>query len=91
MTYLTGHDEDMQEVSIAEAKSRFSHLLERAAEGEEIVITRRGEPIAMLTRAPASRQKPRLGTMAGTFVLPKGWDTAMTDEEFVEFANHGDF
>jgi prevent-host-death family protein len=32
-----------------EAKTRFAHLLERAERGEEIVITRRGKPVARLT------------------------------------------
>jgi len=44
----------------------------------------------MLTRAPARHHKPRLGTMAGTVILPAGWDAAMTNEEFDEFTNHGD-
>ena len=36
------------EVGSFEAKNRFSALLERAEAGEEIVITRRGRPIAKL-------------------------------------------
>jgi prevent-host-death family protein len=38
----------MTTVGIFEAKNRLSELVERAARGEEIVITRRGEPIARL-------------------------------------------
>ena len=79
----------MQEVSIAEMKGSLSSLLERAAEGEDIVITRRGQPIAMLTRPPAHPNRPKLGTLAGTITYMDGWDEPMTDEEFVEFTNHG--
>jgi prevent-host-death family protein len=39
----------MTTVGIFEAKNRLSELVERAARGEEIVITRRGEHIARLT------------------------------------------
>ncbi len=41
-------------VGIFEAKNRLSELVERAARGEEIVITRRGEEVARLMppRAP---------------------------------------
>jgi len=44
----------MTTVGIFEAKNRLSELVERAARGEEIVITRRGEHVARLMppRAP---------------------------------------
>lgn len=44
----------MTTVGIFEAKNRLSELVERAARGEEIIITRRGEHIArlMAPRAP---------------------------------------
>ena len=38
----------MTTVGIFEAKNRLSELIERAARGEEIVITRRGEQVARL-------------------------------------------
>jgi prevent-host-death family protein len=38
----------MATVGVFEAKNRLSELLERAANGEEITITRRGEPVARL-------------------------------------------
>ncbi len=44
----------MATVGIFEAKNRLSELVERAARGEEIVITRRGEQVARLM-APATQ------------------------------------
>ena len=38
----------MTTIGIFEAKNRLSELVERAAHGEEIVITRRGEQVARL-------------------------------------------
>ena len=38
----------MTNVGIFEAKNRLSELVERAARGEEIVITRRGQQVARL-------------------------------------------
>ncbi len=47
------------EVSVREAKDQLSSLLQRAAEGEEIVITSDGEPKAMLVRhRPTAGGKP---------------------------------
>lgn len=41
----------MTTVGAFEAKTHFSALLERAAQGEEIVITRHGRPVARLVPA----------------------------------------
>ncbi len=38
----------MRSVSAREANQQFSRLLGEAANGEEIVITRRGKPVAVL-------------------------------------------
>lgn len=46
-------------VSVREAKDRLSGLLQRAARGEQIVITSDGEPKAMIVRyRPVLRGKP---------------------------------
>lgn len=41
----------MQEIGAFEAKNRLSALLERVEHGEEILITRRGRPVAKLVPA----------------------------------------
>ena len=45
----------MKEVGAFEAKTHLSELLELASRGEEILITRRGKPVARLV--PASRTR----------------------------------
>ena len=47
----------MDTVGAFDAKNRLGELLERAAKGESIVITKRGRPLAILGPIPA--QKPR--------------------------------
>ena len=39
----------MVTVSVVQAKARLSELLNRVVSGEEVVITRRGDPIAHLS------------------------------------------
>lgn len=57
----------MRTVSLAEAKAHFSELVTQVAAGEEVVITRHGQPLARLsgvekTKAPlASRARFRAG------------------------------
>lgn len=41
---------------VREAKNRFSELVRRAAQGEQITITLHGEPRAQLTRISESRR-----------------------------------
>jgi prevent-host-death family protein len=47
----------MKTVNLAEAKARLSELVERAAAGETVCITRRGKPVAQLS-AVATPRKP---------------------------------
>ena len=50
----------MTKVGACEARARFANLLERAAKGEEILITRYGRPFARLAPlSDASRERRR--------------------------------
>lgn len=56
----------LKTASLYEAKTHLSALVEEAAAGEEIVITKHGKPVAMLVKAPASDDKSkRLGMWKG--------------------------
>lgn len=44
---------------VAEAKNKFTHLLERVEDGERIIITRHGKVIAEIIKAaPEPRRRP---------------------------------
>ena len=71
----------METVTIANAKTRLSELVERAAAGETVCITRRGRPVARLVLAETPRTRidvpalravtramPRQSESAGEFV-----------------------
>ncbi len=42
----------MATYGVAEAKNKFTHLLDRVEKGESITITRHGKPVAELKAAP---------------------------------------
>jgi antitoxin (DNA-binding transcriptional repressor) of toxin-antitoxin stability system len=44
----------MRSVGLAEAKARLSALLDAVESGDEVVITRRGQPVARLVRETAA-------------------------------------
>lgn len=52
----------MGTVTLAEAKAHLSHLLDQVEAGEEVVITRRGQPIARIT--PVEKPKQPIKSLA---------------------------
>lgn len=73
---------DSVTVSVAEAKATFSALLERAAAGHEVIITRHGKPFARvlpIEPAPIDREPGILGWKPGSY--DPAIFAPMTDEE----------
>ncbi len=58
------------EVNIHQAKTHLSKLLERVAQGEEVVIAKAGKPVARLIAIKAKSSPRPIGTAKGAFVLP---------------------
>jgi prevent-host-death family protein len=46
----------MREIAVYEAKTRLSELLVEVEQGEQVVITRRGQPVARLVAVAAARR-----------------------------------
>ena len=55
-------------VNVHEAKAQLSRLLAQAEAGEDVVIARRGEPVARLV-ACKPKGKRRFGAMKGKIVV----------------------
>lgn len=79
---------DMSEVGAFEAKNTLSALLDRVAQGEEIVITRHGKPVARLIpnvgridRAQAKAAVARIRTRAQNIKAGFDWDTMKADRD----------
>ncbi|MEW5838987.1 MAG: type II toxin-antitoxin system Phd/YefM family antitoxin [Pseudomonadota bacterium] len=78
----------MQAVNIHEAKTQLSRYVDRAAQGEEIIIARTGKPVARLTALAPKDDAPRpLGLGAGRFHLPDDFDALGQAE--IESMFHG--
>jgi prevent-host-death family protein len=66
----------MSSVGVRELKSRLTHYLRRTKHGEELVVTERGRPIALLqpiqSAGPVKSLEARLAQMAaqGRVALP---------------------
>ena len=72
----------MTTVNIHEAKTNFSRLVERAANGETVIIAKAGKPMAKLVplEPPKVDTSKRFGGLRGQFVIPDDFDRMMEDE-----------
>ncbi|HEV2299971.1 MAG TPA: type II toxin-antitoxin system prevent-host-death family antitoxin, partial [Stellaceae bacterium] len=66
--------------NIHTAKRHLSRLLEAAAAGEEVIITKRGKPLARLGPLPQPRGKRVLGRLRGKIVVLDDFDAPLPDE-----------
>lgn len=72
-------------INIHDAKTHFSKLLERVANGEEIVIARAGRPVARLVAyAPPSGQR-RSGAWKGLVRIGEDFDAPLPDDAAAAF------
>lgn len=68
-------------VTIHEAKSNLSRLLQRASDGEEIIISRGSKRVARLVPVGEIRGKRRPGSLKGRLVVnPEFFEPLPVDE-----------
>lgn len=69
----------MREIGAFEAKTHLSALLEAVEAGEEVLITRRGKPVARLV--PVRPARVRLGSLKGLVAPPPNETFAPMDQD----------
>lgn len=72
------------EVGVHEAKTTLSELLRRVTAGEEVVITRSGEPIAKIV-AVRRKQARILGRDVGRMQVPADFDAPLDEATLAAF------
>ena len=70
----------METVNIYAAKTRFSELVDKAAAGEDVVISRHGKPLARLTRLAEPTVRVRFGVLEGKVKVPPDFDAPLPDD-----------
>ena len=78
----------MQEIGAFEAKNTLGALLDRVQQGEEIVITRHGKPVARLVpnagqvdTAQAQAAAERIRARAGRIGIGFDWEVVKADRD----------
>jgi antitoxin (DNA-binding transcriptional repressor) of toxin-antitoxin stability system len=74
----------MAQVTIYEAKTHLSKLIQRALAGEEIVIAKGKQPLVKLVVLPEAKQQRRLGG-AKDVILSMSDDFDAPLDEFAEY------
>ena len=73
-------------INIYEAKTHLSRMIDRAAAGEEIVISRNGRPVARLCRLePSKRNSVKFGVLKGRIKVAPDFDAPLPDEVLADF------
>lgn len=84
-----------QSVGAFEAKTKFSELIDKAEHGENVIITRRGKPVAMIGPLPAAMQPDnaidldKLRAIAGRFADQFGRPFQSTDVDALLYDDDG--
>ena len=72
------------DVSIAEARDQFAELIQAVENGEEVIITRDGKPVAQLsTPGPTALNEVQFDGMRDRIELLPGWDDPIDPDRFL--------
>ena len=71
-------------VSVYEAKSKLSQMINKALEGEEVIITRNGEDTVKLVRVNGNKKAGWIGMWEGQIEIPDSFFDPL--EEFEEYS-----
>jgi len=76
LVYL-GISSHMETVNIYDAKTRLSQLVDKAASGEDVVVSRNGKPLVRITRLEESKRRIRFGVLKGKVVIAADFDAPL--------------
>ena len=65
--------------TVTEAKAQLSALIERVLRGEEVIISRAGKPVAVLSPYKPSHQPRRPGRLKGKIRIAPDFDELPSD------------
>ncbi|MCY3968673.1 MAG: type II toxin-antitoxin system Phd/YefM family antitoxin [Acidobacteria bacterium] len=68
----------MKQVTVHAAKTHLSRLLREVAAGQDVVITRSGQPVAKLVSM--AEERPIFGIDKGRFVVPDDFDAPLDED-----------
>ncbi len=80
----------MEIVNIYQAKTNFSHLINQALKGEEVVIAKRGVPLIKLTLYKRKSAPRKGGQLKGILIIEDNFDDSLPEGVLKSFYDEGD-
>lgn len=75
----------MEALNIYEAKTRLSQLVDQAAAGEDVVVSRNGKPLVRITQLVGKKRRIKFGVLKGKVRVAHDFDAPLPDEELAAF------
>ena len=75
----------MESVNIYDAKTRLSQLVDRAASGEDGVVSRNGKPLVRITRLATPKRRITYGVLKGKIKVAPDFDAPLPAEVLAAF------
>jgi len=76
--------EPIAQFNIHDAKTHLSRIIDRVEHGEEIVISRAGQPVAKVIPLERKVRRSGRGSLRGRLVIAEDWDSAEVNEEIAD-------
>jgi len=67
----------MEAVNLYEAKTRLSQLVDKAAGGEDVVVSRNGKPLVRITRLDGAKRNIKFGVLKGKIKIAADFDAPL--------------
>lgn len=80
-SYLPNWTEQMHKVTLEEAKKRLDELINQAANGEEVIITRGDGATFQIIPTPTRKPRPVFGSGRGLLKIADDFDEPLEDFE----------
>jgi prevent-host-death family protein len=72
--------EALPQFNIHDAKTHLSRIIERVERGEEVIISRAGNPVAKLVPLTRAVHRSGRGSLRGRLIVADDWDSPETNE-----------
>jgi prevent-host-death family protein len=80
----------MKQLNLAEAKAKFSELVDAATRGDGTIVAKSGTPVAMLVPLDHEKHAPiKFGTLKGKVWMADDFDDPLPDDVLDGFAKGG--
>lgn len=75
----------METINIYEAKTRLSQLVDQAAAGEDVVVSRNGKPLVRITQLADAKPPVRFGVLKGKVSLTGDFNAPLPPDVLAGF------